>query len=70
MAIATAACFSPKFDLPAPDPVAQARKANIQCHYCNEQGHKAASCPRLPPGTKLDQLGGQKVGTGCYRGYC
>ena len=46
---------SPSFDLPAPDPGLLARKASIQCHYCNETGHKAANCPKLPVDSKVEQ---------------
>ena len=28
------------------DPAAQAKKANITCHYCGETGHKAANCQK------------------------
>ena len=24
------------------------KKANIVCHYCNQPGHKASSCPANP----------------------
>ncbi|XP_064617762.1 cleavage and polyadenylation specificity factor subunit 4-like [Liolophura sinensis] len=37
----------PKFDLPTSDPVAQAKKASIVCHFCGETGHKAANCPSM-----------------------
>ncbi len=47
--------FSASFDLPAPDPGIMARKALIQCHYCNESGHKAINCPKLPPEARLQQ---------------
>lgn len=37
---------SPSFDIPAPDPQQQAKKAAIVCHMCGEAGHKALHCPR------------------------
>ena len=46
--------FSPRFELPAPDPVSQARKATINCHNCNETGHKAVNCPKQPGGGRVD----------------
>ncbi|XP_025115726.1 cleavage and polyadenylation specificity factor subunit 4-like [Pomacea canaliculata] len=36
----------PSFDIPAPDPQQQAKKAAIVCHMCGEAGHKALHCPR------------------------
>ncbi|PRD24462.1 UNVERIFIED_CONTAM: cpsf4 [Trichonephila clavipes] len=39
----------PKFDLPIQDPGQQPKKNTITCHYCSEPGHKAISCPNLPP---------------------
>ena len=32
------------------DPAAQAKKANITCHYCGETGHKAANCQKYTGG--------------------
>ncbi|KAK2150706.1 hypothetical protein LSH36_394g02014 [Paralvinella palmiformis] len=40
----------PQFDIPAMDPAAQAKKANITCHYCGETGHKAANCQKYTGG--------------------
>ena len=37
--------FSPKYDLPGPDPVAQTRKMLV-CHSCGEMGHKSFNCPK------------------------
>lgn len=38
----------PRFDIPAPDPMLQAKKANIVCHVCGEAGHKAIHCTLTP----------------------
>ncbi|XP_070579776.1 cleavage and polyadenylation specificity factor subunit 4-like [Ptychodera flava] len=39
----------PKFELPVVnDPATAQKKANITCHSCGEQGHKAINCPRFP----------------------
>lgn len=37
----------PRFELPVKDESAD-KKANIVCHYCNQPGHKASSCPANP----------------------
>ena len=39
--------FSPKFDIPQPDPAIIAKKNAMVCHTCQEPGHKAAHCPKL-----------------------
>lgn len=41
--------FSPRFDIPAPDPQLQAKKMSIVCHICGEAGHKAVQCTLQPP---------------------
>jgi len=51
---------SPRFDLPTHDPVAQAKKASIVCHFCGETGHKAANCSKIKndeQGSKVSHLG-------------
>lgn len=45
--------ISPRFDIPAPDPQQQAKKAAIVCHMCGEAGHKAIHCQRLGQQTFL-----------------
>ena len=37
--------FSPKFDIPPPDPIVAANKAKIVCHLCSQPGHKSYNCP-------------------------
>lgn len=41
----------PRFELPAPPeiPKDQIPKRLPTCHYCAELGHKASSCPKMPP---------------------
>ena len=41
-------CFSPSFDIPAPDPQQQAKKLAIVCHTCGQAGHKALYCHLNP----------------------
>lgn len=49
----------PSFDIPSAEQMQAARRPfgstmNVQqitCHNCHEKGHKASSCPQLPPGT-------------------
>lgn len=45
----------PKFDLPTQDPIQQAKKASIVCHFCGEAGHKAANCVKMPPEVREQQ---------------
>lgn len=45
----------PKFDLPVQDPNQQSKKVTITCHFCGEPGHKAVSCPNMPPEVREEQ---------------
>ncbi|KAK2557170.1 Cleavage and polyadenylation specificity factor subunit 4, partial [Acropora cervicornis] len=39
----------PKFELPVKDEANEKKSmVNIVCHYCNQPGHKASSCPSNP----------------------
>ncbi|GAB6031118.1 Cleavage and polyadenylation specificity factor subunit 4 [Chamberlinius hualienensis] len=49
----------PKFDLPIQDPVQQAKKASIVCHFCGEPGHKAANCVKMPADVREQQYAKQ-----------
>lgn len=41
--------FSPRFELPVKDETGDKKSMiNIVCHYCNQPGHKASSCPSNP----------------------
>ena len=39
---------SPRFELPVKDESSEKKAMNIVCHYCNQPGHKASSCPSNP----------------------
>ena len=41
-------CLSPRFELPVKDEGGEKKSMNIVCHYCNQPGHKASSCPANP----------------------
>ena len=40
--------LSPRFELPVKDESSEKKAMNIVCHYCNQPGHKASSCPSNP----------------------
>lgn len=40
--------LSPRFELPVKDEGGDKKSMNIVCHYCNQPGHKASSCPSNP----------------------
>ncbi|XP_015769003.1 PREDICTED: cleavage and polyadenylation specificity factor subunit 4-like [Acropora digitifera] len=50
----------PRFELPVKDDANEKKSmVNIVCHYCNQPGHKASSCPSNPHKENYKNLGNQ-----------